>query len=363
MYRILIVDNSPIVRTGLSRMTEDHSEQVIVSGTAANGALALEWLQEYYADVCITDIRMPLMDGLELIDRINKLYGWISNIVISSYDEFSYAKQSLELGAVDYLLKPVRKEDLYQVLNKAFQQIRQRRVHAANELLLKNWTSRRSIMDRWVDQVKFNRFETMPLLLVDTLELLEEWVGGRYDLLNPLAMEWLFLVVEELRMENVRFSLIEGMDLGLGDRAIPSDKIRSYFRTCCVRRLEEGAHHLFDMMKGARDNQTRKAIEGIQVFLNDNYSQKELNLQQIANNIGFSKNYMSSLFKQETGMTIWNYLINLRMLKARDMLLNTQLKLYEIADRLGYEDPIYFSRIFKDYYGLSPNEFKKRMEQ
>ncbi|MNP75139.1 Arabinose operon regulatory protein [compost metagenome] len=83
----------------------------------------------------------------------------------------------------------------------------------------------------------------------------------------------------------------------------------------------------------------------------------------MADHVGFSKNYLSNLFKQETGTTIWNYLLDVRMKKAREMLLNTDLKLYEIADRLGYSEQIYFSRMFKERYGLSPLEFKKRIEQ
>lgn len=363
MNRILIVDNSPIIRTGLTKMTEQYPGEVIVSGTAANGTLALDWLEGHYADICITDIRMPLMDGLELIGHLNSRYPWMSSIIVSSYDDFSYARSGLELGAVDYLLKPVSEENLYKVLDKAFRRIRESRNHAANELLLKHLTAHKAIMERWVEHVRYNRYETMPLLVVDTLDMLEKWVGGRYNLLIPLAMEWLFLVMEELKHEKISFNLEEGKDLGLGDKVIPAEKVRFYFRICCVRRLEEGARHLFDMMKGARDNQTRKAIERVQTFLENNYAEKDLSLQQVADNIGFSKNYLSNLFKQETGTTIWNYLVGVRMQKAREMVLNTDLKLYEIADRLGYTDQIYFSRIFKEHYGFSPLEFKKRIEQ
>lgn len=363
MNRILIVDNSPIIRTGLAKMTESYPGEVLVSGTAANGQLALDWLEGHYADICITDIRMPLMDGLALIEYVNGHYPWMSSIIISSYDDFTYAKSGLELGAVDYLLKPVSEESLYRVLDKAFRRIRETRNHAANVLLLKHLTSRRDMMARWVEHIRYNRHETMPLLIVDTLDMLENWVDGRYDLLNPLAMEWLFLVVEELKHEKITFHLEEGRDLGLGDKLIAAHKVRLYFRICCVRRLEEGARYLFHIMNGDRSNQTRKAIERVQAFLEDNYASKEVSLQQVADHVGFSKNYLSNLFKQETGTTIWNYLLDVRMKKAREMLLNTDLKLYEIADRLGYSEQIYFSRMFKERYGLSPLEFKKRIEQ
>jgi len=363
MNRILIVDNSPIIRTGLAKMTENYPGEVMVSGTVANGRLALEWLEGHYADICITDIRMPLMDGLELIEYLNDHYPQMSTIIISSYDDFSYAKSGLELGVVDYLLKPVSQENLYLVLDKAFRRIREIRNHAANMLLLKHLTTHRDLMTRWVEHILYNNYDKMPLLIVDTLEMLETWVEERYDLLNPLAMEWLNLVVKELNHEKIIINLEEGKEMELGGKMIAADKVRFYFRICCVRRLEEGARYIFQIMNGARDSQTRKAIERVHSFLEDNYADKHLSLQQVADHTGFSKNYLSNLFKQETGTTIWNYLVDFRMKKAREMLLNTDLKMYEIADRLGYSEQIYFSRIFKERCGLSPSEFKKRIEQ
>ncbi|MBD2843959.1 response regulator [Paenibacillus sp. IB182496] len=362
MYRILIVDNSPIIRSGLTKMTERLSDEALVSGTVANGVQALDWLADRYADLCMTDIRMPVMDGLALIGEINRRYPGMPSIIVSSYDEFSYAKQGMALGAVDYLLKPVKPEDLGRVLDKTLTHIRHSRQHAAKELLLQHLIAHKPLMDRWVEQIRYNQFESMPLLVVDTLELLEQWVESSYHLLHPLAMEWLRLVAGELRESRAPLELPEGDDLGLGERVIARDKVRAYFRLGCVRRLEDGAGHLFAALQGKRDNQTRSMMSRIKDYLHARHAEKSLNLQQVADHVGFSKNYMSHLFKQETGTTVWSYLVGIRMQSARDMLLHSNLKLYEIADRLGYEDAVYFSRLFKEHYGMTPIELKKRME-
>lgn len=68
---------------------------------------------------------------------------------------------------------------------------------------------------------------------------------------------------------------------------------------------------------------------------------------------------MSYLFKKNTGYNLWEYVIKLRMEESREMILNTDLRRYEIAERVGYESPEHFSKIFKKYYGISPSELKK----
>ncbi|MDF2653429.1 MAG: AraC family transcriptional regulator, partial [Paenibacillus sp.] len=104
MYRTLIVDDAYPIRISLQKSVGD-CEFMIVSGLAQNGLNAIQWLKSNYADICITDIRMPKMDGLELLERIKVDYPWMVSIVVSSYDEFAYARRSIKLDAVDYILK------------------------------------------------------------------------------------------------------------------------------------------------------------------------------------------------------------------------------------------------------------------
>ena len=92
-------------------------------------------------------------------------------------------------------------------------------------------------------------------------------------------------------------------------------------------------------------------------YLEKNY-QENINLNKISNYVSLSKNYFCNIFKKETGMTIWDYLIRIRMEEAKRMLLDTDQKTYEISERVGYDDPSYFGRLFKKYTGFTPIEFR-----
>ena len=87
--------------------------------------------------------------------------------------------------------------------------------------------------------------------------------------------------------------------------------------------------------------------------------QENINLNKISNYVSLSKNYFCNIFKKETGITIWDYLIRIRMEEAKKMLLETEQKTYEISERVGYDDPSYFGRLFKKYTGFTPMEFRE----
>ncbi|MDR6554852.1 response regulator [Paenibacillus qinlingensis] len=362
MLRVLIVDDEPLIRESLSSKVEQYSEETVVAGTAANGAIALKWLDAHYADICLTDMKMPIMGGLELIGRVNERYPWMTTLVVSSYDEFDFAKSSMRLGALDYIIKPVDQQQLDGALARAAQEVSSRRRAEASIQLMRSLPHHQSMVRRWINQMQTVQFETLPLLVVDTLDMLESLAGERFYLLNPLSMAWLEMIVEELKKEKVRIELHEGKDLGLWEKTIPQEKVRSYFRLCAVRRLEEGAYRIFAVSKAMKDHPTRRAVEEVKDFVGKHYAEK-LNLQEIADQVAISRNHFAQIFKQETGTTVWSYLIQIRMGKAREMLLGTDKKVYEIANAVGYDNSVHFSQVFKEQFGLTPAEFKKRMER
>lgn len=362
MIRVLVVDDEPLIRTSLSSKIEHHNEETVVSGNAANGAKALEWLNGHYADLCVTDVKMPVMDGLALIRHLNEQYPWMSAVVVSSYDEFEYARASMQLGAMDYIVKPIDQEQLGGALDRAAGELSARRRAQAALLLMRHLPHHQELLQRWVREIQTVQLETMPLLVVDTLECLESWTGEQFYLLNPLSMAWLALIVEELKKERLEIELQEGKDLGLGEKTIEASQVRAYFRLCAVRRLEEGAIRIFRETKTQKDQPSRRAVEEVKAYIQAHYAEK-LNLQELADQVAISRNYFAQLFKQETGITIWSYLVQLRMNKARELLLSTDNKIYEISSEVGYDNSVHFSQLFKEHYGLTPAEYKKRMNK
>ncbi|GIO88751.1 hypothetical protein J25TS5_56830 [Paenibacillus faecis] len=116
MLRIAIVDDEASIREGLGKIIRRESEQYEVAGTFSNGQEALEFARSEPLDIVITDIRMPLMDGLELIKELKAVKPETRCIIMSGFTDFEYARQALRYSAVDYLLKPINKKQLFELL-------------------------------------------------------------------------------------------------------------------------------------------------------------------------------------------------------------------------------------------------------
>ncbi|OXM17102.1 response regulator [Paenibacillus herberti] len=105
--------------------------------------------------------------------------------------------------------------------------------------------------------------------------------------------------------------------------------------------------------------QNNRIVERSRQYIEEHYAQKGLTLHEVSQRNHVSPNYLSYLFKKNTGYNLWEYVIKLRMEEGRRLLLTTDLRRYEVAERVGYESPEHFSKIFKKYYGYSPSELKK----
>lgn len=116
MLRLMIVDDEQIIREALSEMVDYQSIGYELVATAKNGMEALDTIRDEYPDVVVTDIRMPFLSGLELIERSIKSDSNITFVLLSGYGEFDYAKQAMKYGVRHYLLKPTDKQELIETL-------------------------------------------------------------------------------------------------------------------------------------------------------------------------------------------------------------------------------------------------------
>lgn len=209
---------------------------------ALNGISALEIIKTSHPDILITDIIMPGMDGLELINCIRKENTFMQIIILSAFSEFEYAQKAIGYGVKGYLLKPLDEEKLEKMIKESITEI---------------------------------TLHTSMIPIDDNISTIDK---SRY---------------------------------------------------------------------------IRKAKE----YIYSNYNEN-INLDAICSFSGISKNYFCNLFKVETGLSIWDYLTKYRMEKAKEFIANSDMKNYEIAYKVGYENPSYFSKIFRKYTGISPSDFR-----
>ncbi|MBP1960955.1 response regulator transcription factor [Paenibacillus aceris] len=123
MYNVLIVDDEPEIRLGLKLKVDWERLGLTIAGEAGNGAEAMDWLTQHPVDIVITDMNMPVMNGVSLLESCYELYPTLRLIVITGYEDFHYAKAAIRNQARDYLLKPVTQDELTETLGKIVQEL------------------------------------------------------------------------------------------------------------------------------------------------------------------------------------------------------------------------------------------------
>lgn len=121
MYKVIVIDDEMLVRRGIVMETDWQALNCVVVAEAGNGIEGLEAVRKYHPDLLICDIRMPKMDGIEMLKELRAEGNDVSVIFLTAYSEFSYAQSALKLLASDYLLKPFGDGELEQAVSNALE--------------------------------------------------------------------------------------------------------------------------------------------------------------------------------------------------------------------------------------------------
>lgn len=172
MIKVLIVDDEPFIRQGLKILINWNQYGFEVAGEAANGKEAVELMKSNVFDLVITDIKMPQMDGLELIEYTREhLSGKVGFIILSGFYEFDYAKKAIRFGVVDYVLKPIQKDELVRALEDY-----KERYYAAKESQRKLEYSEKILLDRSISNLINGNY------VEDDLMYVKRYIQGDTDI-------------------------------------------------------------------------------------------------------------------------------------------------------------------------------------
>ena len=507
--KVVVVEDEILIREGICKLINKMFPDLEVVGSAENGQEGLACIERDKPALVITDIRMPVMDGLEMLKRMQEKGLFPKVIVLSAYSEFSYAQQAVRLGVNDYLIKPIVVQEFVQVINKMQQLCEQEEkrtpevmgnlenvmsgiIHGTSiineqteEFLLRKYNIKNDtpILELLVymggffeDKRKRKRQELGMLLerekrlrfcMVDleydksilvliygysSRQELERWyqncillqkrdineqkishgmievIGIReiregYQCLLPY-MDWTIVLEDdvlisypkttkvqtevcvypvdlenqlkiaicagekekiikvvqrfekyfsngkvflpkEIKESYVRFlwaliniakevNIVEykEIDQRVLLNQIMSAKTEHELHACCMQLLErvredEDASEVISL-----------AVKKAQSMIHEFYADG-ITLGEIADRLNMTQEYLGTQFHKAVGEPFSVYIRNYRLSKAKELLIGTQLKQYEVAERVGYTDAKYFARVFKEHIGMSPAEYRK----
>jgi len=175
MFRVLIAEDEPLIARAVKKMIESSNPTFQVIQTVLNGSAALEAIRKLEPDIVFLDIKMPVMDGLELLKKINEEGLQALCVILSGYQDFDYARKALRLGAFDYLLKPLSEEILKDILEHLSKTLMSRK-RKSDKVLLETILFHKNISE--VTDVKING--AYILLLINVASVFGE-ISNRDD--------------------------------------------------------------------------------------------------------------------------------------------------------------------------------------
>ncbi len=426
MLKLVIVDDEADIREGLSLYPwADIGLQL--SCVCQHGMEALKWMEEHPVDLLITDIRMPIMDGLELVRRVRAHFPYIKVVVLSGYEDFAYAQTCIQYGVSKYLLKPIDPALLFEAIKELqaqqkleYEKLEQNRLleRRSNQLVK---GLRREFLERLLSKPLSN-FEiedgcslsemildgdnyVVALIRLDQAHMHkahyaeEEWNLILFAFNNILTEVWedeglgyhyvdrrsgngylITTLREQLEddLQRIRKLLYRFRGLFRSTISIivgtPAPSVSSLHSSRLkadhvASQLAEGSFEIihFDPLtysQGKSAMQGKTVSDSSMTIINKakqyifNHYSRSLTLSEVAEATFVNSSYLSHLFTEATGNTFVHYLSRCRIEKAKEMLEHSNLKIYEVGEMVGYQNPRYFSSIFRKLTGVTPNEYR-----
>jgi two-component system, response regulator YesN len=420
MYKLLIADDEPLEREGLELMIHRNLPNQFHIFHAENGRMAIQQMEKHQPDIIFMDINMPGIQGLEAIEEIKKQNANVKVVILTAYDYFSYAKEAIELGVLDYILKPAKKEQIVDVLQKCMSGIEEEIKTRVTELEMKeklghlysisesecalmlmtgavNETSvtellqilnvpeglcvslviefaklereKQSYMFQFVKQFMKSKGTCLCSPLIDNRMTIFYFPANEeisMKKLISLSTRWLKEIEKHTK---------QPLKIGIGslqyemkgwkqsyDEAVMAIEYQPYFGR---------VKHVFEIntnnarnecMKDEVNNERLYGFDLALRYIGEHYHE-DLTLEQVAQIMNFHPHYFSRRFKKETGQTFSDYLTHLRIEKAKELIKHKHLNIKEISYHVGYKDPNYFSRVFKKVTNRTPKEYRNQLKQ
>jgi YesN/AraC family two-component response regulator len=410
MFKVLAADDEPIILSGIKHLIDWEKNNCALAGTASNGDETLEAIRRVRPDIVICDIGMPACSGLDVLKKTGAEFPETVFIMLTNHEDFELARESLRYRAVEYLLKNrLEAADLEKALALAVEERENRRrlerVRIADECLRLN---RRGMLEGAA-----LRFLKTPedLSSADTAILEEQGVfegfgaalipvdystlpdyGELDDGAKGKLFKWEKEIAEKLissffnnmilaHPENSHSHLLlicwgilkeewEAKISLLRKRLIKTSSQITQLGTGIMTAgfftgPDSPAREISALIDGTIDGEAdvqNDAVKKARQFIHDNV-ERRIGLRQVADYAAISPGYLSTLFKRELKINLMDYINQVKIEKACELIRLGKYRMYEISRILGFENSYYFTRVFRRQAGVSPTEYQKTIKR
>lgn len=357
-YKVVIIDDEKWTREVVKGIGKWDELGLEVVGEASDGEFGFEIINRTNPDIVITDVCMPRIDGLKLIENIKKSGFDCFIIMISGYDDFSYVQNAIRLGVSDYILKPIKPDILNTQLRNCVQKIKEKRTETKVGFNL-NFVS-----------IEFAKYIDYRLTLINNALISSslEKINQEFDILEKEIENQFkqierrdFLIYFYYRLLYNLQNYI--MNSGYQYKQLFSSKYTSFvfgYETKFIRMLtylKELYIEAILKISEFKNKRNKLDISKIKEYIQINYL-NEITLEKTADLFSVSKEYLSKLFKEEYKISFTKYIIKLRMEKAMQLVLDLKFPLKNIPEASGFFDNAHFYKTFKRYYQKTPSEIR-----
>ncbi|MGO4498336.1 response regulator [Paenibacillus sp. 2RAB27] len=352
MIRVLIVDDDKLARKGLISIMPWSEHGMQVAGEAANGAKALEFLDQHAVDLMFVDISMPVMSGIELIQAARIKHPSLRSVMLTFHEDFETVQAAYRLGVLDYISKVrLELEDDEQILgrirHKLADEFPQHTGKTASTTTVSVQTNRVENENSFREDEQWRKLE-------------QDW-HSLYWLYNEAVFQSLCTQTIESnrsvrRLEGLFMRVISQVEIAAQlDTGFWSeiDDIRT-----AVEWIRRYRILIYSQVSKSTDlTKTMICMLKAVVFIHQ-HTAETLHAEDVAEHVNMSRSYFCQCFKKSTGSTFNDYLRQERIRAAERLLCETNRPVTWIANAVGYGDSKYFSQIFYEQTRLLPSEFR-----
>ncbi|MBC2456949.1 response regulator transcription factor [Clostridium beijerinckii] len=399
MWKLFVADDEPKIRKGIEKILDWSEFNIEIVGEAEDGEIALELIKKKKPDIILLDINMPFLNGLALLQKLRDIDNKSIIIIISGYDDFSYAQKALKFNVFDYILKPVNKKDLEETIVKAINELNaiekennylewiKGQLSENKDMLQKTffseWFSNKLTDQQVLKEIEFFNIEFGSDVGIIVTKLVEKLnVKIMEEKWNPELLEFAIANLLKDKFEELEpkfifnddkrniilISKISNVPKWIKEITHIEEEITKYLK--CNVLIEQS--NVNNGVLGIKNeyikiisslNEKKKSSPMVLLtikYIEDNYYSNDLNINNISETLEVTSSYLSKILKKETGQSFIDYLTNIRIKKAMYIMEDPTIKIYDVAELVGYSNQHYFCRAFKKVVGISPTEYKRR---